>query len=204
MDGVSDVSAEAQQPRSRRGMGGVRSMVISMVLVMLAALAWWAFVPRSNPNPQPVADVAGIAREIGLARHWDPAVADGLPTGWVPVNVRLVGGAGQPATWQAGYDAPGSKYVRLLQTKNGDATWVQAQTSSGAAAGSVTIDGVVWSKVERADGGERSLVRSVPLGGLATVVDGTGDWAQLTRFATSLKPLSKSSLSAKGSTSVPS
>jgi hypothetical protein len=172
-------------------------MVISMVIVMLAVLAWWAFVPRSDQGTQqPVADIAGIAREVGISEHWDPAVADGLPKGWQPVNVTLVT-ASQPNTWQAGYDAPGGKYARVLQTKNGSTAWVQQQTSAASSSGSVVLNGVRWTKMERPSGGERSLVRSQPLGGLSTVVTGTGDWAQLQEFAASLKPLSKSALATK-------
>jgi len=177
-------------------------MIISMVIVVLAVIGWWAFVPRSDQPAAPVADIAGIAREVGLAQHWDPAVADGLPKGWQPVNVRLVTAEHLPATWQAGYDVSGGKYIRVLQTANTSSEWVKTQTGAGAAKGAVTIDGVRWAKTERSDGGERSLVRSEPLAGLATVVDGTGNWSQLTRFAKALKPLSKSSLATKGPTSV--
>lgn len=177
-------------------------MIISTVIVVLAVIGWWAFVPRSDQPPAPVADIGGIAREVGIAQHWDPAVADGLPKGWQPVNVRLVPAEQLPDTWQAGYDVSGGKYIRVLQTQDASDEWVRTQTGDGASEGTVTIDGVTWSKRARSDGGERSLVRSKPLAGLATVVDGTGDWSQLTRFAKALKPLSKSSLAPKGPTSV--
>lgn len=179
-------------------------MVISMVIVVLAVIGWWAFVPRSDQPAQPVADLAGVAREVGISKHWDPAVADGLPQDWQPVNVRLVTASNLPDTWQAGYDVPDGKYIRLLQTEDGGSDWVKTQTGGGAAQGSVTIAGVKWSKVARSDGGERSLVRSEPLAGLTTVVDGTGDWPQLTRFAKSLEPLSKSSLATKAPASAAS
>lgn len=190
----------AGQPAPRRGLGSVRSMIISMVLVVLAVVAWWAWVPRADQTQQRVEDVAGIAREVGLSKHWDPAVASGLPKGWQPVNVRLVPADKQPDTWQAGYDAPGGSYARVVQTKDGSPSWVQAQTDDSRAAGSVTIDGVRWDKLDRADGGERSLVRSEPLEGLTTVVTGTGDWSQVQKFAASLKPLSKSDFKSVGPT----
>ena len=177
-------------------------MIISMVIVVLAVIGWWAFVPRSDQPAAPVADIGGIAREVGISQHWDPAVADGLPTGWVPVNVRLVPAEHLPDTWQAGYDISGGKYIRVLQTERTSAEWLQTQTGGGASQGTVTINGVKWTRTARSDGGERSLVRSQPLGGLATVVDGTGDWSQLVRFAKALRPLSKSSLATKGPTSV--
>lgn len=199
---VGRAPAEQPAPR-RRGLGSARSMIISMVLVMLAALIWWAWVPRASNTTQPTADVAGIAREVGLSKHWDPAVAVGLPKGWQPVNVRLVSADKQPDTWQAGYDAPGDDYARVVQTKDGAASWVDAQTSTSTPAGSVTVNGVRWSKLQRSDGGERSLVCSQDLAGLTTVVTGTGDWAQLQEFAASLKPLSKSQLSTSGPTTQP-
>lgn len=177
-------------------------MIISMVLVMLAVLVWWAWVPRASNTTQPTADVAGIAREVGLSKHWDPAVAVGLPKGWQAVNVRLVSVDKQPDTWQAGYDAPGGSYARVVQTENGAATWVQEQTGESTPAGSVTVHGVRWSKLQRSDGGERSLVRSKDLAGLTTIVTGTGGWDQLQAFATSLKPLSTSQLAKAGPTTV--
>lgn len=190
-DPAQPAESQAQAPR-RRGFGSARSMIISMVLVVLAVLAWWAWVPRADQTQQPVADVSGIAREVGLSKHWDPAVAAGLPKGWQPVNVRLVSTKDQPDTWQAGYDAPGGSYARVVQTDNGTSGWVSAQTDKSAPSGSVTIAGVRWNKLTRSDGGERALVRSKPMAGLSTVVTGTTDWSTLQEFAASLKPLSKS------------
>ncbi len=175
-------------------MGSARSMIISMVLVVLAVLAWWAWVPRADQTQHTVVDVAGIAREVGLSKHWDPAIAAGLPKSWQPVNVSLVSTDNQPDTWQAGYDAPGGSYARVVQTENGSPDWVRAQTDKSEAAGTVTLDGVQWKKLSRPDGGERALVRSKDLAGLSTVVSGTGDWSQLQKFAASLRPLSKSRL----------
>lgn len=191
---------DAGRPQRRRGMGSARSMIISMVLVALAVLAWWAFVPRAEQTTQPTVDVAGIAREVGRAKHWDPAIAQGLPKGWQPVNVRLVSVDKQPDTWQAGYDAPGGCYARAVQTQDGTSDWVAAQTDQSTRTGSVTLAGVRWTQLTRADGGERSLVRSRPLAGLSTVVTGTCDWGRLHRFAESLQPLSKSQLSPAPST----
>lgn len=197
VDGRAPVGRSAP---SRRGLGSARSMIISMVLVMLAVLVWWAWVPRASNTTQPTEDVAGIAREVGLSKHWDPAVAVGLPNGWQAVNVRLVSVGEQPDTWQAGYDAPGGSYARIVQTKDGAAAWVQAQTGVSKPDGFVTVHGVRWSKLQRTDGGERSLVRSADLGGLTTIVTGTGSWDQLQSFAKSLQPLSKSQLSKSGPT----
>ena len=53
MGNVSSTSAPdtaaapaVQQPAARRGFGSLRSMVLSMVVIMAAVLAWVAMVPR--------------------------------------------------------------------------------------------------------------------------------------------------------------
>lgn len=179
-------------PAPRRGMrGGVRSMIISLVVLFAGVAVWIALVPRVSSVSSPVADPQGIAREVGLQQKWDIAIPVGLPAGWAAQNVRLLTFDKQPATWQAGYDAPDGGYVAVLQTKKGDATWVDTQTYSGVASGTVTIDGVSWAKYDRAAKNQKSLVRSQPLSGLSTVVTGLGSWQQLQQFAGALKPVSQ-------------
>ncbi len=163
--------------------------MISMVVVVAACLVWVALFPRTKKVQQPVADAAGIAREVGSSQRWDVAIADGLPRGWSPINVRLLSDV-RPATWQAGYDAPEDRYVAVRQTPGGGAAWVRAQTGSAKRTGTVTIGGTSWTAYVRDDGDQRALVRSTPLGRLATVVIGTGPQSQLERFAAALRPLS--------------
>ncbi|PWJ24242.1 uncharacterized protein DUF4245 [Branchiibius hedensis] len=190
---MSDTATQEQAPAPapRRMRGGVRSMVISMIVLLAAVAVWVAMVPRVSSVSTPIADPQGIAREIGAQQKWDIAIPVGLPDGWAAQNVTLLTFEKQPATWQAGYDAPNGGYVAAFQTKDGDATWVKQQTYSGVPAGSVTIDGVTWAKYDRASKGQKSLVRSTPLSGLSTVVTGLGTWEQLQQFAGALQPISQ-------------
>lgn len=181
-----------ETPAPRRGMrAGVRSMIISLLILLAGVAVWIAMVPRVSSVSSPVVDPQGIAREVGADQKWDIAVPVGLPTGWAAQNVRLLTFDKQPDTWQAGYDAPGGGYVALLQTKNGDATWVKNQTYSGVESGTVVIGGVSWTKYDRASKDQKSLVRSQPLSGLSTIVTGLGSWEQLQQFAGALKPMSQ-------------
>lgn len=178
-------------PAPRRMRGGVRSMVISMIVLLAAVAVWVAMVPRVSSVSTPVADPQGIAREIGAQQKWDIAIPVGLPDGWSAQNVTLLTFEKQPATWQAGYDAPGGGYVAVFQTRDGDRTWVKNQTYSGVQAGTVTIGGVSWTRYDRASKDQKSLVRSQPLSGLSTVVTGLASWEQLQQFAGALQPISQ-------------
>lgn len=176
-------------PPARRGMGGTaKSMVISMIVLLGGCLVLVALVPRVKSVQQATANATAIAREVGSAQKWNVAVANGLPKGWTATNVNLIPGS-SPQTWLAGYAAPGDHYAAIKQTRGGDRRWVAQQTGASAQVGTVTIDGTVWAKFRRNDGGARSLVRSAPLGGLSTVVIGTGPWAQVQLFARAVQPL---------------
>lgn len=186
---VSASTSDPAAPSKPRGMrGSAKSMVISMIVVIAAILVWLAFTPRVNSVSQPVADVGGIAREIGKQQGWNLAYATGLPEQWQPVNVRLLTFENQKPTWQAGYDGPGSAYAAVLQTKGGDDAWTQMQVAHGSKQGTVTIGGAQWTKYDSTVKGQKSLVRDQPLGGLSTVVIGLTDWQQLQTFAAAVHP----------------
>lgn len=180
-------------PPKRRGMSGTaKSMIISMVLVVLAVLGWTALVPRVNKVDRPGVDVAGIARETAIAQKWTVTYPQPAPKGWIPANVRLVTFQNQPATWQAGYDLPDSKYIAVQQTDKPNQLWTDHQTNYGKPEGTVEVAGVKWTKVYRNSNDQSSLVRSEPLNGLATIVTGRADWSELQQFASLLKPAATS------------
>ena len=87
---VPDTAAAAslQQPAARRGFGNLRSMVISMVVIMAAVLAWVAMVPRVREISQPAVDVTSVARQVRQETGW--AISwPRLPAGWKATNVRF-------------------------------------------------------------------------------------------------------------------
>lgn len=169
-------------------MGSARSMVISMLVVLVACLAWVAMVPRVSSVKHPVENVPGIAREIKTQTSWNVALPQGLDQQWVPLNVRLVKVPNMPDTWNVGYDAPSGKYLALKQTKTATASWTNSATEFGKGNETVTIAGATWTKVSSEKRELRSLIRQEPLGGLRTIVAGQGSWAELQALATALKP----------------
>lgn len=168
--------------------GTAKSMVISMVVLLGGCLALVALVPRVKSVQPASANAVSIARSVGAQQKWNVALAQQLPKGWTATNVTLISGS-VPRTWQAGYTAPGDHYAAVKQTQDGDKSWVARQTGPSATVGTVSIEGVSWTKYRRSDGGALSLVRSAPLAGLTTVVVGTGAWPQVELFARAVRPL---------------
>jgi Protein of unknown function (DUF4245) len=184
-------SPAMQPPVARRGSGNLRSMVISMVVIMAAVLAWVAMVPRVSAISQPAVDVTSVVRQMRLETGWaisQPA----LPAGWKATNVRFGPAAGGLMTWHAGYLSPDGFYVSIDQTvvtgASGD--WVSARTANGQPQGTLSAAGTTWEKLSSRDTVQRSLVSSASgARGLTTVLSGTAPYTQLAKFAESLQPL---------------
>lgn len=180
---------DAAPPPRRRGMPGTaKNMIISMLAVLVGCLAWVWLIPQNSHPTKEVKNVSSIAREVSKKQDWDVALPHGLEEGWTPINVRLFQADNQPPTWHAGYQTPEDEFVSAEQTKTGSQVWLDKQTQDGEPAGKATIDGAQWTRYE--SGETRSLVRSKPLGGLATVVTGKVKWGDLQTFAEALRPRS--------------
>lgn len=172
-------------------------MVISMVLILVAVLAWVAMVPRVNQISQPAVDVGSVARAVRQETSWaisQPA----LPAGWKATNVRFSVAGDGLKTWHAGYLSPEGNYVSIDQTKDATERWVSAQTAQGQAEGTMSAAGRSWQKLSSASTIQRSLVsRGSDSSGsdasdLTTVLSGTAPYAQLAQFAEALQPVAVS------------
>jgi len=179
-------------------------MVISMVVIMVAVLAWVAMVPRVSQISQPAVDVASVATQVRRETGW--AISQPrLPTGWKATSVRFTSADDGVRTWHAGYLSPDGHYIAIDQTAARGATdaWVSARTSHGLAEGTVTAAGMRWSRLSSPDTVQRSLLskgsvsdasvsrgsvsRGSVSGELTTVVSGTAPYAQLAQFAEALE-----------------
>lgn len=167
-----------------------------MLVLIAGCLVLFALTPRVDSVRPATANVAAIARDVSTSQKWDVAVADGLPTGWTATNVTLI--PGKPNTWQAGYTSPDVKYAAVVQTSGRNEAWTRRQIGAAQKAGTASIGGQTWTRWERSDGDQHSLVRPGQLGGLSTVVIGTVPFDELERFAATLRPLSASSFSKNG------
>lgn len=148
-----------EKPPRRRGLGNLRSLVISMALVMAAVLAWVAMVPRVREISQPAVDVTSVATQVRRDSGW--AISQPrLPSGWKATNVRFTVAAGGAKTWHAGYLSPDGQYISIDQTGSVGAndSWVSAMTSNGLAEGTVSAAGTTWVKLSSRDPLQRSLL----------------------------------------------
>jgi hypothetical protein len=180
-----------QPPATRRGLGNLRSMVISMVVIMAAVLAWVAMVPRVREISQPAVDVTSVARQVRLETGLAISQPQ-LPAGWKATNVRFATAAGGLRTWHAGYLSPDGNYVSIDQTEVASATddWVSARTSNGQPEGTLSAAGTTWDKLSSRDTVQRSLVSwGSGARGLTTVLSGTAPYTQLAKFAEALVPV---------------
>ena len=170
-------------------MGSLRSMVISMALILVAVLAWVAMVPRVSSVSQPSVDVSSVARQVRQETSWAISQPQ-LPAGWKATNVRFTPAGDGLRTWHAGYLSPEGNYVSIDQTNEATERWVSAQTSNGQAEGTMSAAGRSWQKLSSRDTVQRSLVsRGSGAGNLATVLSGTASYAQLAQFAGALEPV---------------
>jgi len=181
----------AQPPTARRGLGSLRSMVISMVVILAAVLAWVAMVPRVREVSQPAVDVTSVATQVRRETGWaisQPA----LPAGWKATNARFTPAAGGVGTWHAGYLSPDGQYISIDQTlvTGASQSWVSAVTSGGRADGTLAAAGTTWRKLSSPDTVQRSLLSTASgVRPLTTVLSGTAPYVQLAEFAEALKPV---------------
>jgi hypothetical protein len=185
------VPAPAKQPSAaRRGSGNLHSMVISMVVILAAVLAWVAMVPRVHEISQPAVDVTSVVKQFRQETGWaisQPA----LSAGWEATNVRFAASGDGFRTWHAGYLSPDGNYVSIDQTDVSGATdnWVSARTANGQAEGTLSAAGTTWHKFSSHDTVQRSLVsRGSGAHGLTTVLSGTAPYTELVQFADALQP----------------
>lgn len=180
-----------QQPPARRGLGSLRNMLISMLVVMSAVLVWVAMVPRVQEVSQPAVDVTSVALQVRRETGW--AISQPrLPAGWKATNVRFDSTPDGVRTWHAGYLSPRGDYLAVDQTLVAGATgsWLKARTAGGQADGTMFAAGQRWQKQSSTDIVQRSLVsKGSGARDLTTVLSGTASYVQLGQFAETLVPV---------------
>lgn len=188
---ASPAAAAAPEGRPKRGMGTLKNMVISMLVVLAFVVVWIAMVPRPNAITQPPVDVTSVAQQVRAETHWPILQPRGLPAGWRATSVRFVRSTDGLMTWHAGYQSPDGNYVAVEQTRGATQTWVEAQTNRGRAEGTVEAGGTTWTRIDRKDKVQFSLVsRGRSAQDLTTIVTGTAPYAELAAFAEKLQPVS--------------
>lgn len=166
-------------------------MVISMAVVLGFVLILLAFVPRPKAVDRPTIDVHLAGQQVVRETTWPIVEPLGLGSEWKATNVRFTRTTDGLRTWHAGYLYSGdTQYVSLEQTQGATASWITAETKSGAVNGSMMIAGQKWERRGGADQAERALLLRGGTGSdLTTVVVGTAPFDQLAEFAGHLKPV---------------
>lgn len=184
----------AQHPSpSRRGMGSVQNMVLSMVVVLGFVLVLLVLVPRPKGIDQPPVNVHAAGQQVVRETGWPILEPRGLGSGWKATSVRFSRSTDGLRTWHAGYLTPGGKaYAGLEQTSGATAAWIAAETAGGSADGTMTIAGRDWEKLAAAGQNRRALMhRGGASGVLTTVVTGTAPYDQLAELVNRLEPITE-------------
>jgi len=158
-------------PRTRHA-GSIRSMVISMglILAMVFVVVW--VVPRPSAVEQPPADVPNAAAGAASQLSFVPPVPQGLD-GWTATSAQVNRSTDDVRTWHVGYRTDDGDYVAVEVARDVTPTWQRAQTAGGSADGTATVQDRQWDRFLQEDRGRRSLVRVQD--GVTVVATGESD-----------------------------
>ena len=158
----------------------VRSMAVVLAVVGALLLVTW----RPDPDPVRVVDIDPLVI-VATAQADYPIVVPTLP-GLRPTSVRWepTEESGEIAVWHVGYVTEGDQYLEITQSTASDPLFLERETGNGEISGLIEIDGQQWQYFT-ADTGN-SLVGL--LGGVTTIIQGTGTESELTQAVRSLTP----------------
>ncbi|NAZ81923.1 DUF4245 family protein [Kineococcus sp. R8] len=167
-------------PRPARGGGNVRSMVISMAVILGIVMAVVLLLPRPNSIQQPAADVPNAASGGVRTLSFTPPVPLGLD-GWEATSAEVNRSTDDIRTWHVGYRTAAGKYVSIEVARDVTPAWQRAQIAGGSADGEQTIDGETWQRFLQPERDRHSLVREQ--GGVTVIATGEGDYTVLGQLA---------------------
>lgn len=195
-----DVAAD-----KKRGTQTVRDMVLSLIVITLAAGVIYLFIPHEEDD-DPVRTVS-YEVELNTARRAAPypvAAPEGLSKQWRATSVSYEADEAGKIAWHLGFLDPDQEYVAVEQSDGQVGPFVEKVTRGAAETGkSVRINGDEWARYEGAK--YDALVRTEA--GSTTVVTGTAPWGQLRKMAGALEAEKTSpspAPSASGATAEPS
>ncbi|MBO3143142.1 DUF4245 domain-containing protein [Dermatophilus congolensis] len=172
----------------KHGAGGMRSMFISMIVLLGIILLWQALTPQASKVEQPAVDVKASARGVINATSW-PIRVPNLGPEWRATTARF-DKRGGVKTWEVGYVRidDDSVFVSLAQTgafgkeKVSD-DWEREVTKNGGSNGDITIDGTTWHTFIAPEKNPRTALLPATQGPVAVSVTGLGDKKNLLHIA---------------------
>jgi hypothetical protein len=178
--------APAPPPAPRgRGRQTVGDMVRSLLVVLVLVFVVVALRPGDGGDGGPRRlDYTGTLAQARDSAPYDVLAPVGLPDSWVPTSART-GRDGVAFTWHLGLVTPAGDYAGVEQS-DGDPEGLVAEVAEGGDdAGTVTIGGARWRKVDNGDPEKHALVLEGDA--VTTVVAGGASWSELTELARSLQ-----------------
>jgi hypothetical protein len=180
--------AEALPAPPKRGRGRqtagdmVRSLAVVVVLVGIIV----AFNVAGQPE-EVVRDVdyVSAATQARQQASYDVLAPSSLLPGWraTSARTRAVDGA---VHWHLGLVTGAGDYAGVEQSDGERAGFVGDYADRARTAGTVTIAGASWRRLEGGEPEPRALVRTD--GGVTTIVAGSATWSELRALAASLRP----------------
>lgn len=185
-DPVSTQTSEDPRgvPRPARGGGNVRSMVISMAVIVGIVAAVVLLLPRPSSVQQPAADVPNAAAGAVRTLSFTPPVPIGLD-GWEATSASVNRSTDDVRTWHVGYRTDAGKYVSIEVARDATPTWQRAQIAGGAADGEQAIAGQPWQRFLQLERDRHSLVREE--GGVTVIATGDGGYPVLEQLVVALE-----------------
>jgi hypothetical protein len=159
----------------------VRSLALVLVLVGVAVAFYLAGRPEPVVREVDYTDALAQAR---LSAPYEVLGPQPLPDGWraTSARARAEGGA---ATWHLGLVTAAGSYAAVEQSDGERREFVDRFADGATPAGSSTVEGTTWRRLEGGSPEERALVRTER--GVTTMVAGSASWAELEELAATLR-----------------
>ncbi|QNP70454.1 DUF4245 domain-containing protein [Streptomyces roseirectus] len=162
-----------------------RDMILSLGLIVLAALVIYVFVPHDDKEP----DIKRVDYTVELATarraaSYPISAPVGLPDTWKATSVRYRGDDFD--AWHLGFRTPDGQYVQVEQSAAKERAKFVDDASQGSSATDVT-DEIAGAKWTRWTGGRYNALVLNGADGSTTVVAGTASFDRLAEMARALK-----------------
>jgi hypothetical protein len=160
-------------------------MVRSMAVVLALIVVVLALTLRHNPPGKPHRiDYRGVLAQARNVAPYDVVSPVGLSPSWTATSARTSGNAASFA-WHLGLVTPDGDYAAVEQSDGAPESFVAQFVSGGSKAGTATIDGQRWRRIDSGHPEKRALV--LDNDAVTTVVTGGASWTELRRLAASLQ-----------------
>ena len=160
-------------------------MVRSMAVVLALIVVVLALTLRHNPPGKPHRiDYRGVLAQARNVAPYDVVSPVGLSPSWIATSARTSGNAASFA-WHLGLVTPDGDYAAVEQSDGDPESFVAQFVSGGSKAGTATIDGHRWRRIDSGHPEKRALV--LDSDAVTTVVTGGASWTDLRRLAASLQ-----------------